>query len=110
MRQFNDFMSDFADAVNRSNARVMAMRGVNNVDSLNGLDAENSVFITVASRGSLGHGDLVAYRGKSGCILAARITDQSDSFKMVTSMLHLVYGTPIVSEKQLTSRDTLYYF
>lgn len=110
MRQFDDFMLDFADAVKRSNARVMALKGVNDIDSIDGVDTGNSVFLNVGSRGSLGHGDIIAYRGKNGCILAARIMDQSDSFKMVTSMLHLVYGTPIVSEKQITFRDTLYFF
>jgi len=54
MRQFDDFMLDFADAVKRSNARVVAMKGVNNsVDpvSVNGVAARNSVFVTVGYRG-----------------------------------------------------------
>ena len=66
MRQFDDFMLDFADAVKRSNARVMALKGVNNIDSIDGVDTGNSVFLNVGSRGSLGHGDIIAYRGKNG--------------------------------------------
>ena len=44
MRQFDDFISDFAVAAKRGNANVMAMKGVNNIDSIDGVDTGNSVF------------------------------------------------------------------
>lgn len=113
MGNFNEFMKNFADAVRHSNANVVCVKGITeeavNEPILSLCDKSESVFASVGYCGRLGHGDLIAYKDKYGGILAVRVMDPTQSFMMVISMFHKIYGMDILTVKQISSSEVIFY-